>query len=174
MIFKGRIETIDLDYISHKPKIVIQLHSQYDLLSEEFNKLQSLEEIDIELKEHREKRSLNSNSYAWVLITKIADVLRANKEEIYLEMLKRYGQSEIVSVLSSIDVAGYFKYYDVAGTSTLNSKEFTHYKVYKGSSEYDTREMSIFIDGIVSEAKQLNIETLTPKELENLKNSWRA
>jgi hypothetical protein len=174
MLFKGRIETIDLDYISHKPKIVIQLHSQYDLLSEEFNKLQSLEEIDIELKEHREKRSLNSNSYAWVLITKIADVLRASKEEIYLEMLKRYGKSEIVSVLSSIDVAGYFKYYDVAGTSTLNSKEFTHYKVYKGSSEYDTREMSIFIDGIVSEAKQLNIETLTPKELENLKNSWRA
>jgi hypothetical protein len=89
-------------------------------------------------------------------------------------MLKRYDQNEIVSVLSSIDVAGYFKYFDVAGTATLNSKEFTHYKVYKGSSEYDTREMSIFIDGIVSEAKQLNIETLTPKELENLKNSWRA
>ncbi len=174
MLFKGRIETIDLDYISHKPKIVIQLHSQYDLLSEEFNKIQSLEEIDIELKEHKEKRSLNSNGYAWVLITKIADVLRANKEDIYLDMLRRYGQSEIVSVLSSIDVAGYFKYYEVAGTSTLNGKEFTHYKVYKGSSEYDTREMSILVDGIVSEAKVLNIEVLPPEELENLKNSWRA
>lgn len=174
MLFKGRIETIDLDYISHKPKIVIQLHSQYDLLSEEFNKLQRLEELDIELKEHREKRSLNSNGYAWVLITKIADILRNSKEDVYLEMLRRYGQSEVVSVLSSIDVAGYFKYYDVAGASTLNGKEFTHYKVYKGSSEYDTKEMSILIDGIVSEAKLLNIEVLPPEELENLKNSWRA
>jgi hypothetical protein len=174
MVFKGRIEKIDLDYISHKPKITIQLHSQYDLLSEEFNKIQALQEIDIELKEHKEKRSLNSNSYAWVLITKIADVLRANKEDVYLEMLKRYGQSEIVSVLSSIDITGYFKYYDVAGTSTLNGKEFTHYKCFKGSSEYDTREMSILIDGIVSEAKTLGIETLSKEELENLKNMWRA
>ena len=174
MIFKGKIEKIDLDYISHKPKITIQLHSQYDLLSEEFNKLQTLEELDLEIKEHKEKRSINSNGYAWVLITKIADVLRANKEDVYLESLKRYGQSEIVSVLSSIDVAGYFKYYEVAGTSTLNNKEFTHYKVFKGSSEYDTREMSILIDGIVSEAKALGIETLSPEEIENLKNMWRA
>ena len=174
MIFKGKIEKIDLDYISHKPKITIQLHSQYDLLSEEFNKIQALQEIDIELKEHKEKRSLNSNGYAWVLITKIADVLRNSKEDVYLEMLRRYGQSEIVSVLSSIDVSGYFKYYDVAGPSTLNGKEFTHYKVYKGSSEYDTREMSILIDGIVSEAKTLGIETLSPEEIENLKNMWRT
>jgi nitrogen regulatory protein PII-like uncharacterized protein len=174
MLFKGKIDKIDLDYISHKPKITIQLHSQYDLLSEDFNKLQQLQEIDIELKEHKEKRSLNSNSYAWVLITKIADVLRANKEDVYLEMLKRYGQSEIVSVLSSIDITGYFKYYEVAGTSTLNNKEFTHYKCFKGSSEYDTREMSILVDGIVSEAKLLNIETLTKEELENLKNSWKV
>lgn len=174
MIFKGKIEKIDLDYISHKPKITIQLHSQYDLLSEEFNKIQTLQEIDIELKEHKEKRSLNSNGYAWVLITKIADVLRANKEDIYLEMLKRYGQSEIVSVLSHIDMTGYFKYYEVAGTSTLNGKEFTHYKWFLGSSEYDTREMSILIDGIVSEAKALGIETLSPEEIENLKNMWRA
>jgi nitrogen regulatory protein PII-like uncharacterized protein len=89
-------------------------------------------------------------------------------------MLKRYGQSEIVSVLSSIDITGYFKYYDIAGTSTLNNKEFTHYKCFKGSSEYDTREMSILIDGIVSEAKALGIETLSKEELENLKNSWRT
>ncbi len=124
------------------------------------------------IKEHKEKRSLNSNSYAWVLITKIADVLRTGKEEVYLTMLKRYGQSEIVSVLSNINISGYFKYYEVAGTSTLNGKEFTHYKVFKGSSEYDTREMSILIDGIVSEAKELDIETLPPDEIEKLKNLW--
>lgn len=125
-----------------------------------------------DIKEHREKRSLNSNSYCWVLIGKIADVLRTDKEQVYLTMLKRYGQSELVSVLSNINITGYFKYYEVAGTSTLNGKEFTHYKVYKGSSEYDTREMSILIDGIVSEAKELNIETLPPAEIERMKNLW--
>jgi hypothetical protein len=127
-----------------------------------------------EVKEHKEKRSLNANAYAWSLITKIADALRTSKEECYLEMLKRYGQSEIVSVLSCIDVSGYFKYYEPLATATLQGKEFTHYKIYKGSSEYDTREMSILIDGIVSEAKELGIETIPPKEIERLKTMWRA
>ena len=125
-----------------------------------------------EVKEYKEKRSLNANAYAWKLITEIANVMRLDKEEVYLEMLKHYGQSELVSVLSKIDVAGYFKYYEEAGTSTLNGKEFTHYKVYKGSSEYDTKEMSILIDGIVSEAKELDIETLTPSEIDRLKSLW--
>jgi hypothetical protein len=127
-----------------------------------------------EIKEHKEKRSLNANAYAWTLITKIADALRTSKEECYLEMLKRYGQSEIVSVLSQIDVSGYFKYYEPLATATLQGKEFTHYKIFKGSSEYDSREMSILIDGIVSEAKELGIDTIPPNEIERLKNLWRT
>ena len=88
-------------------------------------------------------------------------------------MLKRYGQSEMVSVLSSIDVSGYFKYYEPIAETTLQGKEFTHYKIFKGSSEYDSREMAVLIDGIVSEAKELDIETLPPAEVERLKNMWR-
>lgn len=126
-----------------------------------------------EVKEHHEKRSLNANAYAWSLISKIADVVRSSKDEVYLTMLKRYGQSEMVSVLSDIDVSGYFKYYEEVGRATLQGKEFTHYRVYKGSSEYDSREMSILIDGIVSEAKELDIETLPPCEVDRLKNMWR-
>lgn len=126
-----------------------------------------------DITEHKEKRSLNANSYAWSLIGKIADVLRTSKEETYLTMLKRYGQSEIVSVISSIDVTGYFKYFEIVGHATLQGKEFTHYKVFKGSSEYNTKEMSILIDGIVSEAKELEIETMTPEQIERLKEMWK-
>ena len=87
-------------------------------------------------------------------------------------MLKDYGQSEIVSILSSINPIGYFKYYEEVGTSVLNGKEFTHYKIFKGTSEYNTKEMSIFIDGVVQEAKQLDIETKTPEEIDRLKRLW--
>ena len=125
-----------------------------------------------EIKEHKEKRSLTANAYAWSLIGKIADALRTSKEDTYLTMLKRYGQSEIVSVLSSIDVTGYFKYFEAVGKATLQGKEFTHYKIFKGSSEYDSREMAILIDGIISEAKDLDIETLPPREIERLKEMW--
>ena len=127
-----------------------------------------------DLSEHREKRSRNANSYAWTLIGKIADALRTDKEEIYLYMLKHYGQSEIVSVLAYIDVTGYFKYFEEIGRAKLQGKEFIHYKIFKGSSEYNTKEMSILIDGIVQEAKQLDIETMTPAEIERLKQNWKA
>lgn len=127
-----------------------------------------------EIKEHKERRSLNANAYAWVLIGKIADLIRLSKDEVYLAMLKSYGQSEIVSVVSEIDVSGYFKYYEVFGESSLNGKDFTHYKIFKGSSEYDTKEMSILINGIVQEAKHLGIETMTPDELQRLKDNWKG
>ncbi len=126
-----------------------------------------------EVKEHKLKRSLNANAYAWSLLSKIADVHGTSKEECYLFMLKRYGQSEIISVLSEVDLSGYFKYYDIFGQSELNGYSYTHYRIYKGSSEYNTKEMAILIDGIVSEAKELEIETLPPNEIERLKSLWR-
>lgn len=123
-----------------------------------------------EIKEWKKKRSLNSNSYAWVLITKIGNELRKSKEEVYLQMLKDYGQSEVVSILSSIDPVGYFKYYEKIGIGEINNKSFTHYKIYKGSSEFDSKEMSIFIDGIVQECRALGIETLDEMEINSLIN----
>ena len=127
-----------------------------------------------EITKAKKKRSLNANAYAWKLITEIGDVVREDKEEVYKNMLRHYGQSSVISVRSDVPVSGFFPYYDVMGESVLNGKSFTHYKIYKGSSEYSTHEMSVLIDGIVNEAKQLDIETLTPFELSRLKEAWKA
>lgn len=127
---------------------------------------------DVKIDKHREKRSLNANAYLWKLVTEIGDILNKSKEEVYLQMLIDYGQSEMVSILSEIDVKGYFKYYKLAGTSILNGKEFNHYKIYKGSSEYDTKEMSILLNGVVQEAKNLGIKTKEDYELEKLIEEW--
>ena len=87
-------------------------------------------------------------------------------------MLKKYGQGELISVKTGIDISGFVKYSEIAGYGKVNGVEFTHYRVYKGSSEYDTREMAIFIDGIVSEAQTLGIDTRTPEELAEIKSLW--
>jgi nitrogen regulatory protein PII-like uncharacterized protein len=120
----------------------------------------------------KEKRSLNANSYCWVLIGQIADILRASKEEVYFNMLKNYGQSTVVSVLSEINVTGFFKYYEEFGKGEVKGKDFTHYKVYKGSSEFDTKEMAVLIDGVISEAQELGIDTRTPEEIDKMKSLW--
>ena len=114
----------------------------------------------------RKKRSLDANAYFWVLVGKIADKLRASKDEIYFEMLKKYGQSITVTVRAGLDLsrAG-FKYYELFKDGISAGKPFEAYRVFIGSSQYDTREMSVLIDGVVQEAKELGIETLTPLEL---------
>ena len=114
----------------------------------------------------RKKRSLDANAYFWVLVGKIADKLRASKDEIYFEMLKKYGQSITVTVRAGLDLsrAG-FKDYALFKDGISAGKPFEAYRVFIGSSQYDTREMSVLIDGVVQEAKELGIETLTPLEL---------
>lgn len=167
----GTITNISLDFKTQKPIISILVNEKQDAMNC-YDTLHNEEKIDLKIDKHREKRSLNANNYAWKLLTEIANKLRTSKEEMYLLMLKRYGQSEIISVLSHIPLQGFIKYCEEIGESKLNGKDFKHYKVFKGSSEFDTREMSIFIDGIVGEAKELGIETKTPNEIAQLKSLW--
>lgn len=127
-----------------------------------------------EIKPYRQKRSLNANAYAWVLINEMANVLRTSKDEVYQEMLKRYGQSKVISVLSEIDISRFVKYYEEIGKGHVEGKEFTHYRCFIGSSEYDSREMAILIDGIVDEAKELGIDTLPTTAVERMKALWQG
>ena len=172
MKVKGKISNISFN-IKGEPILSLEVYEKNTLLRE-YEPLKDVEILDIEIKKHRNKRSLNANNYLWALVNELGNVFNLSKEEVYFTMLKKYGQSELVSILSNIDVKGYFKYYEVAGTTILNNKEFTHYKIYKGSSEYDTKEMSVLIDGVVSDCEDLGIETMPPHELEALKNSWNA
>lgn len=134
--------------------------------------LHGADKLTIKIDRYGEKRSLNANNYAWKLLTEIGNRTRQSKEDVYFLMLKRYGQSEMISVMAHIPIGEYVKYCEEAGESTLNGKLFKHYKVYKGSSEFDTKEMSIFIDGIVSEAKDLGIQTDTPDQIAKMKSLW--
>lgn len=166
-----RIKGVSFDYVTGTPLVTLEMNERKSAL-DMVDTLHEYDKLAVKIDRYKEKRSLNANAYAWQLIGKIGDATRLSKEEVYLRMLKEYGQSDLVSVLSHIPVVHYFKYYEEAGESTLNGKLFKHYRVYKGSSEFDTREMSIFIDGIVSEAKNLGIETMTPNEIAKMKDLW--
>jgi hypothetical protein len=167
----GKIVGANIGFMSKKPQLTLEVNELNDF-KQLVDDMNACEKLSIEIKPYREKRSLNANNYAWKLLTEIGNVLRAGKDEIYLKMLKRYGQSELISVLSHIPIEHYIKYYEEAGESKLNGKMFTHYRVFKGSSDFDSREMSIFIDGIVSEAKDLGIQTETPDEIAKMKALW--
>jgi hypothetical protein len=131
-------------------------------------------DVSVEVKKYRERRSLTQNAYAWVLITAIAQCITPpmNKESVYVEMLKRYGQGGMVTVIKdkSADILRAFDHYEITGEKEAKGKAFLTVKVFVGSSKYDSKEMATFIDGIVSEAKELGIETMPPDELARLEN----
>lgn len=170
MTVELKAEIADLQFDLHGNQLLtLRIHGDARSLYDAFkDKL-----LSVNLKIFRKHRSNNANAFCWALCNEIANVLRTDKDTVYLTMLKRYGQSAVISVRSDIPFGGYLKYYETEGESVLNGKPFTHYKVFKGSSEYDTREMSVFLDGIVSEAKDLGIPVLTERELSLLKEDWR-
>lgn len=122
------------------------------------------------------KRSLDANSYAWALMTKIAAAVKTSKEEVYEECLHRYGVPEMdadgniihgnfPNGLDVRKIPGHWYIVDDLGAAI-------YCVLIKGSSEYSTVEMAHFIDGVISEAKELGIETLTPAELDSMKKAW--
>ena len=135
-------------------------------------------EYDIEIRQVRKKRSLNANNYSWKLTDELADKLviagmKLSKEEVHAEMIFRYGQPMLdengmpitISVLQGVKITDFYPYAKEIGTGTVKGKDFTHYRIYRGSHTYDTKEMSVFISGIVEECKEQGIETLTEREL---------
>lgn len=167
----GQIKDLSFDFRTGKANLTLSINEKQSAM-DMYDELNGAEKLSIKIDKYREKRSLNSNNYCWKLLTEIGNVIRKNKEEVYFDMLKRYGQSEMISVQAHIPIEQYIKYCEEAGESTLKGKVFKHYKVYKGSSEFDSREMSIFLDGIVDEAKELGIQTETPEQIAKMKSLW--
>ena len=135
--------------------------------------------VSVEVKRWRERRSLDANAYCWTLIDKLAAARGLTKAEIYREAIRGIGGvSETVCVTDkavdrlvegwSHNGLGWF-----AETMPSKIPGCTNVILYYGSSTYDTREMSRLIDYVVQDAKSLDIETLTERELSRLKEEWR-
>jgi hypothetical protein len=123
-------------------------------------------DLDCDIKVHRERRSLTANAYAWQLMSQIGKAINPPipNDEVYEIMLRRYAPVTVVSTIRSIDFTKFASHAELFA----DDGNWLHWKVYKGSSEMDSKEMSVFINGIKSEAEELGIETLTPAELEAL------
>lgn len=132
----------------------------------------------VEIKQHKEKRSIDANSYFHLLVSKLADERRISKPFCKNIIIGRYGQpdeidGEQIIFKSNISADKMLEQETLhllpINAKYENGKEVYFYRVYRGSHTYDTREMSILIDGLISECKEQGIETLTPDELARMK-----
>lgn len=172
MEFTGNIKGIARDWQTNQFNITFTINE-----SSAVNEIDKLKDSKLSIKavKHREKRSLDSNAYAWVLMQKIAEAVNSDKWSIYLECLKKYSRAFSHVIVKPEAVEKMKELYRTCvdlGEISVNGKTGNQLQVYYGSSTFNTKEMSVFIDGIVSECKELGIETLPPEELERMKAQW--
>lgn len=128
----------------------------------------------IEIKRYRERRSLNANAYFWVLVGQIADKIQSDTESVYLQLLERYGvYTHIVVKPNAVEkVKSEWRTVKVLGDVVINGKTGVQIQCFFGSHTYDTKEMSRLIEGTVSEAQELGIDTRTPEEIAVMTEEW--
>lgn len=127
---------------------------------------------------YKKKRSLNANSYCFVLCQKIAEKIGNTKEFVYKQAIRHVGQFEIVPIRDDA-VERWIEAWESKGlgwqSEIMRDSKLDGYITtinYYGSSVYDTREMSLLLDEIVTQAKELGINTMTPNEIKQLKEQW--
>jgi hypothetical protein len=175
MEFIGELEDVSKDIVHGGYKITFSCTDLPNSINECTNM-----KLRVVAKKNSHKRSLDANAYCWLLMSKIAEKVRSDKDAVYEQMLQKYGQAfvddaghpQAISVEESINVSKFGLHVKFIGQGHVQDKLFSHYIVLRGSSEYDTKEMSVFIDGVVSEAKELNIDTVPVCELEKIKEKW--
>jgi hypothetical protein len=174
-------KAIKLQYNEHQqPEIVLLTTLSRNEALKQYQELKQVTEKDkllsVTIKQHRKKRSLDANAYMWVLLSKMAEVLNTTKDELYLEILGRYGVFTHIVVKPEVveRVKEEWRTVRELGEVKVNGKAGVQLQCYFGSSTYNTAEMAKLIDGIVSECKELGIDTMTPTELAELKQSWKG
>lgn len=168
----GKVLSVQRDWNTGKINITFQLNEEP---KESINKLCQCEKLSITAKKFRQKRSLDANAYSWVLMQKIAEAIDSDKWSVYLEMLQKYSREFTFVICKENAVDKLKELYRTCvdfGEVNVNGTQGHQVQVFFGSSTFDSKSMSVFIDGIVYECKQLGIETMAPDELERMVREW--
>ena len=134
-------------------------------------------DIFLSVKRYREKRSLNANSYLWLLLEKLAEKLERPKEDIYLEYVKDYGiHRQAVINERAVETLSYIWQKNGIGWIVekvdKDSDGFVVVNFYYGTSTYNTKQMARIINAVVFDCKEQEIETLPPEKLKGMIDEW--
>lgn len=169
----GRLIDISNDWESGRFRLTFEVNED---VRSQLDFIKDCEKLSIKADKHRKKRSLDANAYCWVLLQKLAESCNSDKWTMYIECLKRYSRAFTHVIVKESAVERMKELYRTCvdlGEVTVNGQTGHQLQVYYGSSTFDTKEMSVFLDGIVSECREHGIETMPPVEIERIKTAWQ-
>lgn len=137
-------------------------------------------DLEVTVKKHRERRSLDANAYFWTLCNRLSAKLRASPQEIYRSYIRDVGGNFEIIPVRNDRIEAWTRIFCDGHKGRIvddlgpcrNIAGYHNTRCYIGSSDYDTAQMSRLIDMIVEDCKAQGIETMTEKELSLLKEEW--
>ena len=177
MELTGQAVGASIDFDTNHFRITFEVNES-DVVKNEYYKLKQYDKLKIKAVRYTHRRSLDANAYFHVLVGKIADALTISKARTKNILICKYGQPQLLpdgSIMvykTNAPEAFMWEQESIHCIPVKYENNATFYKVYRGSHTYDTKEMSILIDGTVADATALGIETMTPAELAEIKERW--
>lgn len=175
---KGRIVSFRPNTLKNKTTVEIEIDTADDHTLQDVERLMK-SDIKAHLVTYREPRSKDSNAYFHVLSDKLADALRMSKPKMKNYLLFHYGQkvrdeeNNLVIIKTNANEEELISRTDIHLWFLKDSPDGTPmYVLLEHSRFYDSKAMSILIDGVVAECKAVGIETMPPAEIERLKAAW--
>lgn len=130
------------------------------------------------LSEHRNRRSLDANRYAWKLMDELARANGQTKEEVYRDHIREVGVFRDYH-LREDEAKSLCTAWEMLGTGWVTERvdfygEIVTVRFYYGSSRYSVKQMSRLIDNLVQDCQALGIDTMTESERALLLDDWAA
>nr|DAI72998.1 MAG TPA: NinB protein [Caudoviricetes sp.] len=134
-------------------------------------------DLDVTAKKHREPRSLNANAYAWKLIDEISLATRISPKTVYRRALEDVPTIRYTLLVADEDVENAIADFVRGHIGRRCDKQYaytgyTNVTFHSGSSDFDTRQMSMLIDNLIQDCRALGIETRPVDEIEALLEAW--
>ena len=177
MELTGKAVGASLDFDTNRFRITFEVNEN-DIVKAEYDRLKSYDKLKIKAVKYTQRRSLDANAYFHALVGKIADALTISKAKAKNVLICKYGQPQLLpdgSIMvykTNAPEEFMWEQESIHAIPIKYEEKATFYKIYRGSHTYDTKEMSILIDGTVADAKELGIETITPTEIAEMKERW--
>ena len=168
----GRIKDISLDWKTNQINLSLSINEKNAI--SEIEKLKDDEKLSIKIVKYRKKRSLDANGLLWHCLGQIAASLQADKWDIYLQMLKRYGKYTYICVKPNMveSVRSQWRESEVIGEVNINGSEAVQMLCYFGSSTYNAKEFSVLLDGVISEMKEMGLEAPLSEDMKRALAEW--
>ena len=138
----------------------------------------------MEVKEHRKKRSLDANQKMWALIHEMSTIIKLTPEEIYQGYIPDVGNNYRVFPVKPEEINEFAADWcnghlgrmveDMGPCRKRDLVGYHNLRCYRGSSEYDTETFSRLLNLVEQDCRQLGIETMSERERSLLLDEWGA